>query len=72
MNRKARATRIALTAALALVSVISFGQGRGQQPAGQQAPSFTPTVTSYDKLPDWSGAWSMMGGTVFDRATQTG
>ena len=29
-------------------------------------------MPSYDKLPDWSGAWSMMGGTVFDRASQTG
>jgi hypothetical protein len=34
---------------------------------GQSAPSIT-----YDKLPDWSGAWSMVGGTVFDRASQTG
>ena len=25
-----------------------------------------------DALPDWSGAWSMVGGTVFDRDTQTG
>lgn len=24
------------------------------------------------ELPDWSGVWSMQGGTVFDRATQTG
>jgi len=23
-------------------------------------------------LPDWSGVWSMVGGTVFDRETQTG
>src|SRR5512140_3760754 len=30
------------------------------------------TVTPFDKLPDWSGVWSMMGGTIFDRATQTG
>jgi hypothetical protein len=29
-------------------------------------------TTAWDKLPDWSGAWSMVGGTVFDRATQTG
>ena len=29
-------------------------------------------VPTFDKLPDWSGAWSMMGGTVFDRASQTG
>lgn len=27
---------------------------------------------AWDKLPDWSGVWSMMGGTIFDRATQTG
>src|SRR5881396_551353 len=26
----------------------------------------------YEKLPDWSGTWQMQGGTVFDRATQTG
>src|SRR5436190_10812724 len=32
----------------------------------------TPTLTPFDKLPDWSGTWAMMGGTVFDRATQTG
>jgi hypothetical protein len=30
------------------------------------------TVTPFEKLPDWSGVWSMMGGTIFDRATQTG
>ncbi len=29
-------------------------------------------VVPYDKLPDWSGTWQMQGGTVFDRATQTG
>jgi hypothetical protein len=34
-----------------------------------QAP---PALTPFDKLPDWSGTWSMVGGTVFDRATQTG
>ena len=33
-----------------------------------QAPALTP----FDKLPDWSGTWAMTGGTVFDRATQTG
>jgi hypothetical protein len=33
---------------------------------GQSVPAAQP------KLPDWSGAWSMVGGTVFDRATQTG
>ena len=30
------------------------------------------TMVPFDKLPDWSGVWTMMGGTVFDRATQTG
>ncbi len=40
---------------------------RGQAPA-----TLPPSVTPFDKLPDWSGLWSMMGGTVFDTATQTG
>jgi hypothetical protein len=31
-----------------------------------------PSVTPFEKLPDWSGLWSMKGGTVFDTATQTG
>lgn len=30
------------------------------------------TASYAQTLPDWSGVWSMMGGTVFDRATQTG
>lgn len=29
-------------------------------------------VYAQQALPDWSGVWSMVGGTVFDRATQTG
>jgi hypothetical protein len=29
-------------------------------------------VNPFEKLPDWSGLWSMIGGTVFDAATQTG
>jgi len=45
-----------------LVPVFSLGQGGGQ--AG--------TMVAFEKLPDWSGAWQMQGGTVFDRATQTG
>jgi hypothetical protein len=32
----------------------------------------TPALTPFEKLPDWSGTWSMVGGTIFDRATQTG
>src|SRR5215475_4061983 len=50
-----------------LLSTFSFGQSRESQ-----TPSYTPTVTSFDKLPDWSGTWQMMGTTVFDAATQTG
>ena len=60
MPTKAGAILIGLTSALLLVPGLSFGQ-REQT-----------TVPAYDKLPDWSGAWSMVGGTVFDRATQTG
>jgi hypothetical protein len=30
------------------------------------------TPRRYESLPDWSGAWAMIGTTVFDRATQTG
>lgn len=44
----------------ALVLMPSVGHG--------QSVAMTP----FDKLPDWSGLWAMMGGTVFDRASQTG
>lgn len=49
-----------LTIALALFAL---------QAAAQTTPG---TMMPFDKLPDWSGVWTMMGGTVFDRATQTG
>jgi hypothetical protein len=62
--------RVGLITGLLLSAGLSYAQVRGQQ--GKDAPAFKPTVTPYDKLPDWSGAWSMVGGTVFDRATQTG
>jgi len=29
-------------------------------------------VHAQENLPDWSGVWTMMGGTVFDSSTQTG
>ena len=29
-------------------------------------------LRDFDSLPDWSGVWAMVGGTVFDRATWTG
>lgn len=36
-------------------------------------PLLTLTSTSLlAATPDWSGVWAMQGGTVFDRATQTG
>jgi len=49
---------IALGAGLLFVAVLSYGQ--------------KPALPEFNKLPDWSGVWQMMGGTVFDRATQTG
>jgi hypothetical protein len=60
MQMKVRAILIGLTFTLLLVPGSSFGQA-------EQIPA-----PANDKLPDWSGTWSMMGGTVFDRATQTG
>jgi hypothetical protein len=30
------------------------------------------SLPEFSKLPDWSGVWQMVGGTVFDRGTQTG
>jgi hypothetical protein len=48
----------ALSVLLALVGGPSYGQ--------------TKSLTPFDKLPDWTGTWTMMGGTVFDTATQTG
>src|SRR5438132_7393918 len=60
MHTQAKAIWIGLTCSFLLVPALGFAQ-REQT-----------TVPGYDKLPDWSGVWSMMGGTVFDRATQTG
>ena len=60
MRTTATAIRIGLTSALLLVPGLSFGQ---REPT---------TLATHDTLPDWSGAWAMEGGTVFDRATQTG
>jgi hypothetical protein len=60
MHKKVRAILIGLTFGFLLVPALSFGQ-REQT-----------SVAAHDTLPDWSGAWSMAGGTVFDRATQTG
>jgi hypothetical protein len=54
-----RTLSMTLAVILGLAASPGFGQDR-------------PALRSYDTLPDWSGAWSMVGGTVFDRATQTG
>jgi hypothetical protein len=51
--------RMAFAAGIGLLLLAGFALGQSPLP-------------TYDKLPDWSGAWSMMGGTVFDRASQTG
>ena len=56
MYRRTFAAFVALTFFLAARA--SYGQGASPAP--------------FDKLPDWTGVWSMMGGTVFDTATQTG
>jgi len=65
MIRRMKVILIGLGLSLVLVSASGYAQDRAQQP-----PSYTPTPS--EKLPDWSGAWQMMGGTVFDAATQTG
>jgi hypothetical protein len=53
---------LSITLALALWLAPAPGYAQGESTA----------LRAYDTLPDWSGAWSMVGGTVFDRATQTG
>ncbi|PYS16949.1 MAG: hypothetical protein DMG15_00805 [Acidobacteria bacterium] len=65
MIRRMKVILTGLGLSLVLVSASGYAQDRAQQP-----PSYTPTPS--EKLPDWSGAWQMMGGTVFDAATQTG
>jgi hypothetical protein len=58
MTTKSWAAGMALCAGFVIAPARSSGQ--------------TPAPIPFDKLPDWSGTWAMMGGTVFDRATQTG
>ena len=60
MYRIGKERWIGLALALVLTPALGFAQA-------EQA-----TLRAYDTLPDWSGAWAMVGGTVFDRATQTG
>jgi len=58
MNRQTFAILAALTVGFLLAPSRSYGEDA--------------KVASFDKLPDWSGTWAMMGGTIFDAATQTG
>lgn len=58
MHRKRWAILATVSSALVLAPSVSYGQ--------------TGTLTPFDKLPDWSGVWSMTGGTVFDTVSQTG
>src|SRR6185295_8745232 len=55
-------TKILVLAGLGLCLLLAQSLTYGQKPA----------LPEYSKLPDWSGVWSMVGGTVFDRASQTG
>jgi len=57
--------RTSIIITLSLVFLVTPGMGLAQ---GGQPTSILP----FEKLPDWSGVWQMQGGTVFDRATQTG
>jgi hypothetical protein len=59
-----RANALAMSIGVALGVLLAPGLS-----LGQTRPAMPP---AFDKLPDWSGAWMMVGGTVFDRATQTG
>ena len=68
MTNSKKTSSLGVVIAILLLSGVTYGQGRGQE----KAPDYVQTFTPWDKLPDWSGAWQMMGGTVFDRATQTG
>ena len=54
----------------ALPVVLAFAMWVAPGLCVAQSASATPKPD--DALPDWSGVWSMVGGTVFDRATQTG
>src|SRR5215813_5666168 len=56
-----RILAVGLSVAFLFAPGLSLGQ------SGQSTP-----LLPYEKLPDWSGVWQMQGGTVFDRATQTG
>ena len=57
MYAKRRTPPLLLGFGFLLSPCLTYGQG---------------AVTPFEKLPDWSGLWSMMGGTVFDTSTQTG
>ena len=58
------------TAVRTIACVLAFSAWLGSDPGFAQGESTTQRTSN--ALPDWSGAWSMVGGTVFDRGTQTG
>jgi hypothetical protein len=72
--RQTPATRAAaIVAMFALGSATAPPAARAEQAAAASSSSSSSAkAVASDKLPDWSGAWAMVGGTVFDTATQTG
>ena len=60
MTNRKKTSSLGVIIAILLLSSLTYGQGRGQE----KAPDYVQTFTPWDKLPDWSGAWQMMGGTV--------
>ena len=48
------------------------GQVTGDAQKVQIPAAGAQSAQSRNALPDWTGVWQMQGGTVFDRATQTG
>ena len=56
------AKQVILSGMILLAPGVCFAQGSAQ----------TGKMTPFDELPDWTGIWAMQGGTIFDKATQTG
>ena len=55
-----RARTVLVVAAIVLLPAVGISQAQGNSPV------------DWDSLPDWTGVWQMIGGTVFDRATVEG
>lgn len=65
---------VALTIVLVLASGLALGQNGGPNsgPNSGQHAGQNGALTPFDKLPDWTGTWTMIGDTVFDQATRVG